>query len=400
MVQQRESSPAQKEESCQVEQGGGVVQGSALNRLNLNLTSILTKLKMSLTLILTKVNSISGLKNAFHRHCHLLSVLHLLAQTSLPTSLTTSLRLKDPLHHLHLFFEEYSKSSSFFPHLIIQSPSIFNVDDYPDSPADLIRLFVDLFEEVESTLKTTLEWSFECSSCRRFTRTRIKESVLRIDARESDSFAEMLDKFFNSRTCICGEICAAELSSASTGGDFLFIDLNRTTSTTSTTSTSPFLEQEVALFPLRLGRQYKIVNTLYKVFATINLNLDYAEGGHYSTNVFVGDGDELICLHEDNVDLQAASLSFDSTTMVVALKKEVNDENATRENNEWTNSGSRKESNYISSRQPCENTRGDSSFRNTTNPKRRRQRLKLENSAIFVLQASLQIACGQLIQSL
>ena len=100
MVQQRESSTAQKEESCQVEQGGGAVQGRALN---LNLTSILTKLKMSLTLILTKVNSISGLKNAFHRHCHVLSVLHLLAQTSLPTSLTTSLRLQDSLHHLHQF---------------------------------------------------------------------------------------------------------------------------------------------------------------------------------------------------------------------------------------------------------------------------------------------------------
>ena len=362
---------------------------------------------MSLTLILTKVNSISGLKNAFHRHCHVLSVLHLLAQTSLPTSLTTSLRLQDPLRHLHHFFEEYSKSSSFFPHLIIQSPSIFNVDDFPDSPGDLIRLFVDLFDEVDSTLKTTLEWTFECSSCRRFTRTRTKDSVLRIDARESGSFEEMLEKFFNSRTCICGEICAAELSSATTGGDFLFIDLNRTTSTTSTTSTSstsressPLLEQEVALFPLRLGRQYKIVNTLYKVFATINLNLDYAEGGHYSTNLFVGDGDELICLHEDNVDLQAASLSFDSTTVVVALKKEVNDENAIEENNEWTNSGSKKESNYLSSPQLCENTRGDSSFRYTTNPRRLRQRLKLENSAIFVLQASLQIACGQLIQSL
>merc|ERR1712113_592484 len=92
-------------------------------------------------------------------------------------------------------------------------------------------------------------------------------------------------------------------------------------------------------------------------------NLDYAEGGHYSTNVFVGDGDDLIRLHEEFVDLQAASFSFDSTTMVVALKKEVNDENAIEEDNKWPNSGSRKESNYLSSPQLCENTRGQSSDR-------------------------------------
>ena len=265
----------------------------------------------------TVKNPICGLKNSSHRHCHLLSVLHLLAQTSIFHS-------QHSLPHLGQFFDQYSKGTSFFPHHIIQNPSSFGIEQFPDRPADLIHLFVNIFSQADSSpvnFKTVLEWSFECHACKRFTRTRLQETLLRISAREAASFEEMLHKFLTERKCICGAFCTSEPSSKiSSGGDFLFFDLDRSSSKSS-------CEEEVSLFPLRLMRRYNILGSSYKVFATINLNLDYAEGGHYFTNVFVGDEDELICVHEDHFDLRAASPSFDSTTVLVALIKEANDEN-------------------------------------------------------------------------
>lgn len=271
------------------------------------------------------VNPICGLKNASHRHCHLLSVLHLLPQTGLgPPQCPLDTNLHSP-HHLSQFFDQYSKGSTFFPHHIIQNPSSFGVDQFPDRPADLVRLFVNFFSQAAVTFKTLLEWRFECQSCNRFTRSRLQETVIRIDATEPASFEQMLDKFFTKRKCICGTLCNSEPATTSTSGDFLFIDLDRTSS--KRLSSPDCGEEEVSLFPLRLVRRpYKILGSTYKVFATVNLNLDYAEGGHYSTNLFVGDEDELICVHEEDFDLQLASPSFDSTAILVALRKEVDAE--------------------------------------------------------------------------
>ena len=272
-----------------------------------------------------EVNPICGLKNSSHRHCHLLSVLHLLAQIKVPAQspLDTVFYSQQSPPHLGQFFDQYSKGASFFPHQIVQNPSSFGVDQFPDRPADLIRLFVNIFSQADSAVnfKTVLEWSFECHACNRFTRTRIQETLLRIDAREAASFEQMLGKFLAKRKCICGALCTSQPSMTSSGGDFLFFDLDRSSS-----KSSASWEEEVSLFPLRLQRSYNILGSIYKVFATINLNLDYAEGGHYSTNVFVGDEDELICVHEERFDLIAACPSFDSTTVVVALRKEANNE--------------------------------------------------------------------------
>ena len=281
--------------------------------------------------VMGEVNPICGLINASHRHCHLLSVLHLLAQAGLPAlpsdpPQSPNLQLQNPLHHLSQFFDQYSKGSSFFPHHIIQNPSSFGVDQFPDRPADLIRLFVKFFSQSGCSVafKTMLEWRFECHMCKRFTRTRMQDTLLRINATEAASFEEMLDKFLTKRRCICGALCTSEPSTTSTGGDFLFIDLDRTSSKRSLSC--PAGEEEVSLFPLRLLRRYNILGISYKVFATINLNLDYAEGGHYSTNVFLGEEDGLICVHEEDVDLQPASPSFDSTAILVALRKEADEE--------------------------------------------------------------------------
>ena len=279
--------------------------------------------------IMGEVNSICGLKNASHRHCHILSVLHLLAQARLPAlssdpPQSPNLHLQHSLCHLSQFFDQYSKGSSFFPHQIIQNPSSFGVDQFPDRPADLIRLFVNFLSQANSSVafKTMLEWRFECDSCKRFTRTRLQDTILRIDATEAASFEEMLKKFLWKKKCICGALCTSEPLRKSTTGDFLFIDLDRSRRS----SSCPAGEEELSLFPLRLLRRYNILGSTFKVFATINLNLDYAEGGHYFTNVFLGHEDELICVHEEDFDLHPASPSFDSTAMLVALRKEAGDE--------------------------------------------------------------------------
>ena len=289
--------------------------------------------KQSREAALSKLNPVCGLRNDSHRHCHILGVLHLLAQTSMPAILDNrpapDSDLKHSLRHLWQFFDQYKRASApFFPHQIIQNPSSFGVDRFPDRPGDLIRLFVDCLlskeADCEETFKTLLEWRFECQDCKRFTRTRTRECLLRIDAAtEAASFEEMLDKFLMRRRCICGATCISEPLTTSAGGDFLFIEVDRSSSKKSPPGSG---KEELSLFPLKIVRtRYKILGSDYKVFATINLNLDYAEGGHYSTNVFVGDADELLSLHEDHSDLHTASPSFDSTAMVVALRKDQKD---------------------------------------------------------------------------
>ena len=273
------------------------------------------------------VNPICGLKNASHTHCHILSVLHLLAQTGLHLPKDTSLH---SLHHISQFFDQYSKGSTFFPHQIIHNPTSFGVKRFPDRPADLIHLFINFFSQETAAVafKTFLEWRFECVACKRLTRTKMHETVVRIDATEPASFEQLLDRFFSMRKCICGALCTSQPLPTSTSGDFLFIDIDRSSSSKGSSSPDSG-EEEISLFPLRLEVRrpgYKILGSTYKVFATVNLNLDYAEGGHYSTNLFVGEEDELLCVHEEDFDLHHVLPSFDSTAIVVALRKEADEE--------------------------------------------------------------------------
>lgn len=79
-------------------------------------------------------------------------------------------------------------------------------------------------------------------------------------------------------------------------------------------------EFEVSLYPLNLVSTYNILDQKYEIFATVNLNLDYTEGGHYTVNMFVGE-DEIISVHEDNIQRRSQGPTFDHGVILVLLRK-------------------------------------------------------------------------------
>jgi len=79
-------------------------------------------------------------------------------------------------------------------------------------------------------------------------------------------------------------------------------------------------ESEVSLYPLNLVNTYNILDQQYELFATVNLNLDYTEGGHYTVNKFVGE-DEIIAIHEDNIQRRTLWPTFDHGVILVLLRK-------------------------------------------------------------------------------
>ena len=259
------------------------------------------------------VKTISGLRNDSHRDCHILSVLHLLSQTALPDLL----RDCGDSSALSQFFEQYAKGSIFFPHTLLHHPASFGVAEFPDLPGDLLHLFLRSCPPA-ARFNTVIEWKFECPSCTRFAKTRFEDFLLRIKATESKSFEQHLNSFLTSRTCICGAACPSQPNVRTTGA-FLFVELDRSCS--SQVAHNGSQEFELSLYPLRLNRTYQVLGGSYAVFGTINLNLDYAEGGHYTVNLLL-DNDEVMQIHEENVERRVAGPALDSTAVVVALRRE------------------------------------------------------------------------------
>ena len=58
--------------------------------------------------------------------------------------------------------------------------------------------------------------------------------------------------------------------------------------------------------------------------------LDYTEGGHYTVNVLVGQ-DEVISLHEDNIQRLSPGPTFDHGVILVLLRKLYTNQNSATE---------------------------------------------------------------------
>ena len=52
----------------------------------------------------------------------------------------------------------------------------------------------------------------------------------------------------------------------------------------------------------------------------IVVSVDYTEGGHYTVNKFVGE-DEIIAVHEDNIQRRTLWPTFDHGVILVLLRK-------------------------------------------------------------------------------
>ena len=52
----------------------------------------------------------------------------------------------------------------------------------------------------------------------------------------------------------------------------------------------------------------------------IVVSVDYTEGGHYTVNKFVGE-DEIIAVHEDNIQRRRVWPTFDHGVILVLLRK-------------------------------------------------------------------------------
>ena len=270
--------------------------------------------------------TISGLRNDSHRDCHILSVLHLLAQTSLPSLLLQSPHVTSDPPEFHQFFQQYSLGSSFFPHWILRNPHSFGLTHFPDLPGDLLRLLLQS-SSLASGFRTVLEWRFDCYSCRRFVKTRLDDFLLRIQASESASFEQHLKRFLTTRLCSCGAEIRTEPTSKSSG-DFLFVEVDRSRSKQLMPNGGE--EWQLQLYPLKLPKKCDLLGVCYTVFATINLNLDYAEGGHYTVNLLL-EQDEVVQVHEEQVKQVTAGPTFDSTTVLVAMRKEEKEEASSSE---------------------------------------------------------------------
>ena len=267
-----------------------------------------------------EIATISGLQNDAHIDCHILGVLHLLAQTNLPRLIGHPENVTH-ISCLQQFFSQYALGSSFFPHHILRNPATFGREMFPDLPGDLISLFLGSCPEA-SAYKTVIEWRFECPACRRFVKTRLEDFILQIKANEPGSFEQHLNTFLTTKKCSCGQLCKSE-KNVKTAGDYIFVELDRSKKSQETPGGGR--EFEMTLFPLKLLRKYELIGSTYTVFATMNLNLDYAEGGHYTVNLLLG-SDEVMRIHEDSVERRTSGPTFDSTTVVVALRKEEEEE--------------------------------------------------------------------------
>jgi len=276
------------------------------------------------------LNPISGLRNERHRDCHLFTVLHLLGQTTLPDILKTVDQHEDCLSHprclLSGFFAEYEKSLSFFPYKIVENPASFVGDkSFPLTVIDLIRSLLHNTStipteggtmnngEILEDYKSILEWKFDCPKCNRFVNTRLKDFVLTIKAVDVASFESHLNTFLTQKPCSCGFICDTS-PNVRHAGDFIFVEIDRKK------GVSLNDEFQVSLYPLKLHKNYEIFGESYEVFATVNYNLDYAEGGHYVLNLPIGN-DEVMKIHEDSIEKLIIPAVFDSDAVIVALRK-------------------------------------------------------------------------------
>jgi len=274
------------------------------------------------------LNPISGLKNENHKNCYILSVLHLLAQTNLPRLLKKCETPGNCTTHgsclLSDFFTQYENCSTFYPHRIIENFRSFGVVEFPFVLIDLIRVFLQSAvtstsinqenSQIANEYRTIVEWKFECQACHRFVKTRLKDFVLKIHANEPNSFESHLKDFLCNKICTCGASCKIE-PNIKQAGDFIFVEVDR--------CKNAFMgseEFEVSLYSLKLHRNYNLFGESYQVFATINLNLDYSEGGHYVCNLLIGN-DEVMKIHEDNIEKLTTWPAFDNDALIVALRK-------------------------------------------------------------------------------
>lgn len=274
------------------------------------------------------LNPISGLKNENHKNCYILSVLHLLAQTNLPHLLKKSVIHENCETHgtciLSNFFKQYENCATFYPHQLIENFASFGVMEFSFVLIDLIRLFLQSAAvgtaanqenlQICNEYRTIVEWKFECQSCHRFVKTRLEDFVLKIHANEPNSFESHLKDFLFNKICSCGTRCKTE-PHIKQAGDFIFVEVDR--SKNSLMGTEEF---EVSLYSLKLHSTYNIFGESYQVFATINLNLDYSEGGHYVCNLLIGN-DEVMKIHEDSIEKLTIWPAFDNDAIIVALRK-------------------------------------------------------------------------------
>ena len=145
-------------------------------------------------------------------------------------------------------------------------------------------------------------------------KTRLNDFVIKINANEPNSFQSHLNNFLHQKPCSCGKVCSTE-PLIKQSAKFLFVEVDRS----KTGEEAEQEECELSLYSLKLERTYDVLGKEYEVFATINLNLEQSDGGHYNTLLLL-DQDQAVRLHEEMVERTALPPAFDHDAVIVALR--------------------------------------------------------------------------------
>jgi len=275
------------------------------------------------------LQSISGLRNEHHKQCHILAALHLISQTDLSqlSSLCNNINcLEHPACLLHQFFLQYFQETPFYPHYIIENAFVFGVNSWPSNSLHLsriLRLFIDSApKSLRNLFLTTIEWKFECQNCQRFVKAQNEDILLKLEAPEVKSLEHQLDSFLQTRKCTCGAKSPADFK-IKRAGKWLLLEVDRTLEPTCGDKENE--GSKVSLYSLKLNNTYNIQEHQYQLFATVNLNLDINEEGHFNVN-FILNPEEVVTIHEDSIKQRYIEPSFDNNVMFVVLKKLCRDE--------------------------------------------------------------------------
>jgi len=287
-------------------------------------------------------NIICPLRNDSGQDCFLISVLHLFSQTSLPgllPKLDSHANCQNSSCLIANFFHKYlEQRERFFPHEIVENYVQFGVTCLPLQVGDLIRLFltnltsenthhlVTQTKAIQTSFRTALLWKFSCLRCKRFSVVRRKEFVLKVNGFDEASFEELLHQFLQVQSCRCGNKIEDVSPIVEEIPEYLLIEIDRS-------ATVDCGVHELLLYPLQLKNSYKLLGNHFSLFATINYNLDYADGGHYTTLLIkdrykLGSAPilninemEFTSIHETDIRFNATDQKFDTETLIVVLAR-------------------------------------------------------------------------------
>ncbi|CAB4066793.1 unnamed protein product [Lepeophtheirus salmonis] len=171
----------------------------------------------------------------------------------------------------------------------------------------------------------SLESKFECKSCFRYSVTKTKEYVIRLDGSETPkgTFQDFLKNYLFTQRCVCGVSNTVTPALMNNDIKYLFVEIDRSIKVQRD-------KKDLNLYSLNLDKEFRdgrnlFLGDFFEVFGTISylINEDIG-GGHYNTNLFSPKRwaeSSMITVHEALVKESIMKPDFDTDVVIVALKR-------------------------------------------------------------------------------